>query len=322
MDSVWDPYGDEEKYEEAVQLMFFSELAPRLLASTNLKFDQKILQRAWNLQVDSQVRARVGNRRKPYSLSQQFYVYVLMDPRIPGPFKYNFLGKEFMFSHQVFYVGKGKNDRVKDHLWMSRKSGPVKGDHKGNKIRKLESLGLKPLERIISQKTIESVAMVKEMLLIKTIGRADRGLGTLTNRTDGGDGASGLIVSEKNREAVRRRFTGRTYRHTEETKEKLRQARLGGPPPKHTKEGLEKLRRSALGRIHTDEQRRKNSEAQKGRHTGSKNLQAKLTEPDVVRIKKMLEAGFTGVQIANEYKVTTATISGIRVGKTWTHVRI
>ena len=54
---------------------------------------------------------------------------------------------------------------------------------------------------------------------------------------------------------------------------------------------------------------------------GSKAGPAKLTESDVLNIRKMLATSTaTGVELAMRYNVTPSTISSIRLRKSWTHI--
>jgi hypothetical protein len=50
---------------------------------------------------------------------------------------------------------------------------------------------------------------------------------------------------------------------------------------------------------------------------GSKHHNHKLKETDVLEIKRLLSLGYSGSALAREYKVTPATISGIKSGKAW-----
>jgi len=42
----------------------------------------------------------------------RFYVYVYLDPRKPGNYTYG----DYHFDYEPFYVGKGCDDRLNDHL--------------------------------------------------------------------------------------------------------------------------------------------------------------------------------------------------------------
>lgn len=93
-------------------------------------------------------------------------------------------------------------------------------------------------------------------------------------------------------------------RHSYATKEKLRQMKLAlgtnfREGTKHTKYTLAKM---------SQQQR------------GSRNPQAKLTEQDVIMIRKQLDQGVTQQTIANHYGVSRAMISNIKRGHSWRHI--
>jgi len=274
---VWTPYKDEDGYEQAVQYLFFQELAPRLLKSKHLKFDRTVLARAWNLQVESQSRARNSGRKKPLSLIPEFYVYVLMDPRKPGSFEYVILGKKLILPYEPFYIGKGTRDRVKDHC---KKVFYKPQDHKSNKIKKIREVGLEPVEKIISQPCIESISLIKEQVLIRSIGQFSTGEGPLTNKTSGGEGTSGLIQSKTHRSRIGRANKGKC-RSLEvrvhlsvlktgkplsaETREKMRVAHLGKKRKPHSEETKRKIGNRSRGRKHSEESKTKMSLTRKGK---------------------------------------------------------
>lgn len=104
----------------------------------------------------------------------QFYVYIYFDGDI------------------AFYVGKGHGRRAYKHLERKGRS------HFIQKIQKLIREGNDPDITIIAMRN-ESEALEFEKLLIAEIGRQDLGKGPLLNQTDGGDGASGVLVGPKTR---------------------------------------------------------------------------------------------------------------------------
>ena len=53
---------------------------------------------------------------------------------------------------------------------------------------------------------------------------------------------------------------------------------------------------------------------------GEKSGRSKLTEKDVLQIKKLLSEGLTPNEIAKDYQVGARTIRHIRSGDTWSHV--
>lgn len=117
-----------------------------------------------------------------------FYTYIYLDPRKSGKFVYG----KYKFNFEPFYIGKGKNIRIYDHLFPSRLK--ISSTYKSNKIKTLLNLGydLKKYIFKIHSEISELQAKKLEIELIKKIGRLDLKTGPLTNTTDGGDGTSGF----------------------------------------------------------------------------------------------------------------------------------
>jgi len=58
------------------------------------------------------------------------------------------------------------------------------------------------------------------------------------------------------------------------------------------------------------------------RTTGEKNPNHKLTESQVIEIKKLIKNGFSDKYIQNLYqKVSNSTIQDIRLSRSWKHLR-
>ena len=68
-----------------------------------------------------------------YSKEKEFYVYVYLDPRKPGRYLYGDQQVTYLF--EPFYVGKGKNNRLNEHLDCLKKTKDKKRSYKSNKIR-------------------------------------------------------------------------------------------------------------------------------------------------------------------------------------------
>jgi len=100
-----------------------------------------------------------------------------------------------------YYIGKGRRYRAFDGA-----------NH---------AIKLPPKERIIFLKKnlTEEEAFKHEIYLIAVLGRKDLGTGILRNITDGGEGASGWVVSEETRKKFREQNLGR--KKSEETRRKL-----------------------------------------------------------------------------------------------------
>ena len=112
-----------------------------------------------------------------------FYVYVYRDPR---PTKLN----------APVYVGKGTGGRDLSHWSRGSHSKPFQ-----DFISHLKSRGLvASCERVFETEN-EQEAFAKEMQLIAQYGRRDLGKGTLFNRTDGGEGPSGMVKTPEQKAA-------------------------------------------------------------------------------------------------------------------------
>lgn len=125
---------------------------------------------------------------------KKYYIYIYLDPRKPGKYKYC----EYEFDHEPFYVGFGYGNRYKQHTYPSllNKDG---NKLKVNKILKILSLNLFPIIIKLSENLLLQEAQLIEMNLIKNIGRINLQQGTLTNLTDGGESNNNRIISEKDR---------------------------------------------------------------------------------------------------------------------------
>ena len=127
-----------------------------------------------------------------------FYVYALLDPRKPGPFKYG----RWKFEYEPFYIGKGKANRAFKHFEQTIDT--CKNLHKVRKIAKIRrETGEEPILAFKRSGLSEDDAHQLEISLIRRIGRSDLKRGPLTNLTDGGEGTSCRKFSRKSREKMR-----------------------------------------------------------------------------------------------------------------------
>jgi len=125
---------------------------------------------------------------------RRFYVYVYLDPRKPGKYVYG----EYEFDYEPFYVGKGYGNRKNDHLVESGRNFKKGNQCKLNKIRKIQRV-IKEDPIIIEYAkwlTEEESIYKYEIPMINNIGRIDKGMGPLTNLTDGGQGLSGWVPTD------------------------------------------------------------------------------------------------------------------------------
>lgn len=118
--------------------------------------------------------------------TEKYYTYIYLDPRKSGDFIYQRgIEEVYCFNHEPFYIGKGLGDRLFWHLNCYKSDG---NRHKKNIIKKIRRNGLEPIIIKVLQNATEDEAFTEEITLISIIGRVDKGLGTLTNKTNGGDG--------------------------------------------------------------------------------------------------------------------------------------
>lgn len=162
----------------------------------------------------------------------RFYVYVYLDPRKPGKYKYG----KYKFNHEPIYVGKG--NRGRDYEIHKNKL----------LIRKLNKI-LLPLSVKLEECLTEKEAFELEIMLITTIGRIDLKTGPLCNFTNGGEGTSGIVMSE-------------------ETRQKRSACRLGKKRPPRSKEWSMKISKANKGLVRSDEFKEKISKATKGKKKG------------------------------------------------------
>lgn len=215
----------------------------------------------------------------------EFYVYLLRRPDKEDPFE---SGKAC-----PFYVGKGSNGRVNKHrkeaLALLHKSG--RKSLKIGIIHKLWKAGLDFEEDMVLTTQIEEEAFLLERQTIATYGRADLKTGILANLTDGGEGASGVVISEENRKKRSIRNLGNTY----------------GKGKIKSDETRKKLSNAHKGKIRTEEHSRHISEAKKGISTATEETRKKMSEARKGRIfsdetRKKLSEALKGRERSEEHK--------------------
>jgi len=174
-----------------------------------------------------------------------FYVYIYRDPT----------------NGQPFYVGKGKGPRFSRHLKRQDKHPLTQ------KIEKLRSLSEEPKIEVI-EKPSEGFALRAEEFLIVYFGRKDLGLGTLLNLTNGGEGSSGIRMSQATKDKLSLAFKGK--KQSPETIAK----RMAGKKPL-TDEAKERIAQSKRGVPLTEEHKAKLAAAKLGKTRGPRSEETK-----------------------------------------------
>ena len=208
-----------------------------------------------------------------------------------------------------YYIGKGTGDRIYS---TNRRNNPPK-----DKSRII----------FLKQNLTEEEAFRHEIYMIAVFGRKDLRTGILHNLTDGGDGASGAIKSEKTRKKLSEANKGKNNPNygkslSEETKRKMSEVHKGKNNPNYGKSLSEETRRkmseAQKGKIRSEEHKRKNSEAHKGK-THSEETKKKLSEANIGKTlseehkRKMSEAQKGKIR-SEEHK---RKMSDVRKGRKW-----
>lgn len=154
-----------------------------------------------------------------------------------------------------YYIGKGKDNRA-----YCKHSVPVPKDR--SRIVFLE------------QGLTELGALALERRYIRWYGRKDLGTGILRNRTDGGDGLSGIIHTKERNEKISKKLKGRIISET--TRKKLSESHKGNQCGS---------RNGMFGKKHSDKVKKDHSL----RMLGNKNSLG-FKHSDETRLKQSLRA--------------------------------
>ena len=142
-----------------------------------------------------------------------------------------------------YYIGKGQKDRL------------YRRHQKGISVPKNKS-------RIIflKQNLTEEESFKHEIYMINVLGRKDLGTGILHNRTDGGEGASGLKHSEETKRKISEKTKDKMK--NEEIRKKISETNTGRV---RSEEFKKRVSETSRGRLHSEESKRKIGEASKNR---------------------------------------------------------
>lgn len=149
-----------------------------------------------------------------------------------------------------YYIGKGQRGRA------------YQGDGKPCAVPKDKS-------RIIFLKKnlTEEEAFKHEIYMIAVFGRKDLGTGILRNKTNGGEGPSGLIHNEETKRKISETHKGRklSENHKRNIGRGLKGKTKGLPRKPLSEEHKRNIGNSGKGRKHSEETKRKQSEGKRGK---------------------------------------------------------
>jgi hypothetical protein len=187
-----------------------------------------------------------------------FYIYVYLNPLKPGTFKY----QNYTFEYEPFYIGKGCDHRMYDHLHqaeylLEHNVQPFGNKLKFNILLKILKENLEPIIEKIWMNDDESHVFQKETYFIKLIGRRDLGLGPLSNMTDGGEGSRG-------------------YKHTNESIEKISDSLKKTWSSGNHNYDFKGEKNTFYGKTHSLENRKIFSETAKKNFTGIKQSEEQI----------------------------------------------
>jgi group I intron endonuclease len=172
---------------------------------------------------------------------KKYYVYALLDTSKPGIYVYD----DLVFDYEPFYIGKGTDNRHY-HSSFDRHNS-----FKKNKIKSLNKKNIKVLSIKVFEDLNEQESFSIETTIIKKIGRRDLKLGPLTNLTDGGDGRTNIVVSEKTKKKISKTKKSQHLhnKHTELTKNLLKKINQGENNPFFGKNHTEEVKEEQSLRV-------------------------------------------------------------------------
>jgi len=287
----------------------------------------------------------------------EFYIYIYLDPRTSGQYCY----ENFSFLYKPMYVGKGSNERWKE-IGENRRSDYFIRKINKIKSSGLELIFFKLYENLNEEKSFEKEVELINEINIKNPGilvnitdggegisgykhteETKQKLSEINRGENHPNFGKHLLketknkIGEKNRKNfsyIKNEFEKRKYILLSEEKDyKNNETILEYTCPKGHKGSINwnHFQQGCSCSICVDEDARKKiSETIKEKYKngelnqkGEKNYNSILISQDVIQIKLLLKEGkLLQREIADIFGVNRKTISNIKTGITWNHIKI
>lgn len=220
----------------------------------------------------------------------EYKIYFLIDPR----------------TGDIRYVGK--TTKKLTYRLMNGHMQDSSRTHKTNWIKSLKKDGLLPEIKLVKICESEDKCNYAEKFYIKLLGRADKGEGILVNATDGGEGTTGRVLSEKTKRKISKGNKGKLLgrKLPEKVKKKMMKTRSGFSEKKK-KEISRKISEANKGRSMSDETKEKLREINLGR-IHSQEIRDKISKNGIGYKHTDSSSNFIGVSYISTQRLYRATV--------------
>lgn len=209
-----------------------------------------------------------------------------------------------------FYIGIGN-----DNTYSRANFKHSRGDHWNKIVAKTDY----EVEIIFEHDSYDFIKE-KEIEFIELYGRSDMGLGTLCNKTNGGDGCLGLVHTDEAK--LKMSIPNRGKIISEEQKRKVSEFHKGRKRSEETKRKMSEsqivVSKSGRKKCVSDITRKKMIKSAK---RGSENPSSKLTEEDVLSIRELyLNKKYSNSKLSDLYNTSKGNIRSILKRDSWKHI--